>query len=123
MSACGCGKYAVKLAEAFAGMHGRAVQVTTVPDDQQTHDMPVAGSSLARPPEHNRKMFPDLRSRSVVEPFTVRRPMQLLTPSFAGLRHQRSVYWFTHRVRTKLGSVGLPEVPSLGPESLRDFVW
>jgi hypothetical protein len=31
MPVCGCGKYAVKLAEAFAGMHGRAVQVTTVP--------------------------------------------------------------------------------------------
>jgi hypothetical protein len=38
MLACGCGKYAVKLAEAFAGMHGRAVQVTTAPDDQRTHD-------------------------------------------------------------------------------------
>jgi hypothetical protein len=58
MPACDWGKYAVKLAEAFAGMHGRAVQVTTVPDDKQTHDMLVAGSSLARPLEHNQKMFP-----------------------------------------------------------------
>ena len=31
--------------------------------------------------------------------------------------------WFTHRVRANLGSAGLPEVTSLGPESLRDFVW
>jgi hypothetical protein len=49
MPTCGCGKYAVKLAEAFAGMHGRAVQVTTVPDDQQTHDLPVSDSSPAHP--------------------------------------------------------------------------
>ena len=49
MPACGCGKYAVKLAEAIAGMHGRAVQVTTVPDDQQTHDLPVSDSGPAHP--------------------------------------------------------------------------
>jgi hypothetical protein len=48
MSACGGGKYAVKLAEAFAGMHGRAVQVTTVPDDQQTHDLSISGSRVRR---------------------------------------------------------------------------
>jgi hypothetical protein len=46
------------LAEAFAGMHGRAVQVPTVPDDQQAHDLPVAGSSPAALPEHNRKNVP-----------------------------------------------------------------